>query len=148
MISGYYWVINNSKTVTWADDPENIYKRADVSGASPIYEAVTSPEHQDSNIQEHQYVDDVGRSPSDTNIPAQHQSDYMAADNRHTVESNDEYQLNDTMDQQLYANQQYYYTDDGQYVQPQTETYEQYEPEPLATHSDYQDHQQVCEINQ
>lgn len=95
-------------------------------------------------------VDDGAHSGDIDETPLQYQSDYVQPDTLHPTEQIHEYALNDyanvadSIDQQLYANQQYYYTDDGQYMQQQAEPYEQYETQQTLLHTDYQEQPEVC----
>lgn len=110
-------------------------------------------QNQDANIalQQNAGVGDAEACSGDIGeAPMQYQSEYVEPDNLHTTGQIDEYALNDyanvgdSMDPQSYANQQYYYTDDGQYMQQQAEPYEQYEAQQTLQHTDYQDQLEVC----
>lgn len=148
-------VIKSSKTVTWADDPENHYKRDEAADTSP-YEGTISA-HSDTNASEHS-VNEYNDNGTHANASdaAQYQSDYVEANSVHATDATNVYAMADSanvsnaMDQQLYANQQYYYTGDGQYAQQQAEPYAQYEQQqteqydPQQIHPDYLHDQTVC----
>lgn len=140
-------IIKSSKTVTWADDPENHYKRDEAAETLP-YEAAISA-HPDTSALEHSAneYNDSGMHGNTSDL-TQYQNDYIEANNVHATDASNVYAMTDSanvpnaIDQQLYANQQYYYTDDGQYVQQQAEPYEEYEQQPHQQTEQY-DPQQI-----